>query len=388
MESYALWLTSWYPTTLSPYDGDFIQRHAKAVFLYQKVVVVYVKKDDKGIITKKNKKTISVNSNLTEVVVYYHPKKTGIKFIDRIISFLIYQILYYRTIKEVIREKGVPFLIHAHIIKHIALLCLMLKRKIKKPLIVSEQWTGFLQDNVESFKKENSVYKWLWKKLFKKADQVTVVSKVLGQSLQTLFGIKNFVVVQNVVDTNIFSPSITNKKVDNVFVHISNGFEQKNVPEILQAFNLIKKQGLDFSFHLFVPVQKKLRELIEKLDLKNNIILHGEVPQSKLAETLQESSALILYSQYETFGCVVIEANAVGVPAILSDLEVFREFCIENETCLFAPKNDAIELARVISNFIKWDNNFDNAKIAERTQKLFSFDAVGKQFGSVYRSVL
>ena len=55
MESYALWLTSWYPTILSPYDGDFIQRHAKAVSLQQKVVIVYVKKDDEGIITKKNK---------------------------------------------------------------------------------------------------------------------------------------------------------------------------------------------------------------------------------------------------------------------------------------------------------------------------------------------
>ena len=34
-------------------------------------------------------------------------------------------------IKEVIKEKGDPILIHAHIIKHIALLCLILKKKIK-----------------------------------------------------------------------------------------------------------------------------------------------------------------------------------------------------------------------------------------------------------------
>ena len=93
MESYALWLTSWYPTSIFPYDGDFIQRHAKAVSIHQKVVVVYVKKDDEGIITNKSKKTTSVNNNLKEVVVYYHPKKTGIKFIDRIVSFLIFQIL-------------------------------------------------------------------------------------------------------------------------------------------------------------------------------------------------------------------------------------------------------------------------------------------------------
>ena len=47
MKKYALWLPGWYPTTLAPYDGDFIQRHAKATSLYKNVIVVFVKKEYK-----------------------------------------------------------------------------------------------------------------------------------------------------------------------------------------------------------------------------------------------------------------------------------------------------------------------------------------------------
>ena len=58
MNKNILWLPGWYPNILSPYDGDFIQRHARAVALFQKLTVIYIKKDEKGIVTQ-NKKIIT-----------------------------------------------------------------------------------------------------------------------------------------------------------------------------------------------------------------------------------------------------------------------------------------------------------------------------------------
>ena len=40
--AYILWLPSWYPNKLDPFDGDFIQRHAVAVSAF---VPVHVKVD-------------------------------------------------------------------------------------------------------------------------------------------------------------------------------------------------------------------------------------------------------------------------------------------------------------------------------------------------------
>lgn len=385
-KQYTLWLSSWYPTALSPFDGDFIQRHAKAVSLYDKIVVVYIKKDVEGLVTQKQKLITIENNNLTEHILYYRPLSTGIKPIDKIISFFTYQILYYRTVKNIIKQNGLPQLIHVHIIKHIALLCLLLKRKFKLPIIISEQWTGFLQEQKSAFKKINPFYKWLWKRAFNCANEVTVVSDVLGKSIQTHFGITKYTVVQNVVDTSIFYPDDHREKVSS-FVHISNAFEQKNIPKTLQAFGIVKQSGIDFLLHLFCPVKTELIQLIDKLGLKENVVLHGEVPQTELAKCLQKSDALILFSDYETFGCVVIEANAVGVPAILSDLPVFKEFCIENQTCLFAQKGNEKDLAKTLKLFIENKQSFNREVIATRTKDLYSFEVIGRQFHSIYETL-
>ena len=40
-----LFLASWYPSKVDPFNGDFIERHAKAISLNNQVFAVYVIKD-------------------------------------------------------------------------------------------------------------------------------------------------------------------------------------------------------------------------------------------------------------------------------------------------------------------------------------------------------
>ena len=62
-----LWLTSWYPNRLAPFDGDFIQRHAQAVALLHKIEVLFVVNDLSGKITRHTKEEVYSNGNLTEI---------------------------------------------------------------------------------------------------------------------------------------------------------------------------------------------------------------------------------------------------------------------------------------------------------------------------------
>ena len=67
------------------FDGDFIQRHARAVAGYCSVHVICVIKDvsisGKEPVIKKN-----VTGNLTEEVIYYNSAKTGLSILDRYLS--------------------------------------------------------------------------------------------------------------------------------------------------------------------------------------------------------------------------------------------------------------------------------------------------------------
>jgi hypothetical protein len=129
-----LWLVSWYPNALSPYDGDFIQRHARAVALFQKLTVIYVKKDERGSITKNIKIVSSSERNLTEIIVYYHVPSTKFQLLNKIYSVIKYKNVYRNILKKYISQNGKPDLVHVHVALKAGVNALWLKKKFNIPL--------------------------------------------------------------------------------------------------------------------------------------------------------------------------------------------------------------------------------------------------------------
>jgi glycosyltransferase involved in cell wall biosynthesis len=213
---------------------------------------------------------------------------------------------------------------------------------------------------------------------------ITTVSKCLGDAIQNRFNV-DFQVVPNVVNTELFHPIEKLKNATPRFIHISTNTHQKNTDQILAAFAGVKKMGYDFTIEFYVPDQSQLEPVVEKYQLNSETTLHGEVPQNVLAKHLARADALVLYSRYETFGCVVIEANACGVPAILSDLPVFREYCVENKTVVFANPHDVRALSDAIISFINRRNSFDKNEIAQFAKNNFGYEVVAKQFEDLYK---
>jgi L-malate glycosyltransferase len=66
-------------------------------------------------------------------------------------------------------------------------------------------------------------------------------------------------------------------------------------------------------------LERELRDKVEQLDLTQFVVFRGFLQTNQIAEVLGESLALLLPSIEEQFGNVVIEAQAMGLPTILSD---------------------------------------------------------------------
>ena len=96
---YILWLPSWYPNRLEPYHGDFIQRHARAVSLGENVHVIYVVKDDKGVVTNDILTETNTEDRITQTIVYYRVPSLKFSLVNRIISLQKYFNLYRKAIK-------------------------------------------------------------------------------------------------------------------------------------------------------------------------------------------------------------------------------------------------------------------------------------------------
>jgi glycosyltransferase involved in cell wall biosynthesis len=383
-----LWLVSWYPNALSPYDGDFIQRHARAVALFQKLTVIYVKKDERGSITKNIKIVSSSERNLTEIIVYYHVPSTKFQLLNKIYSVIKYKNVYRNILKKYISQNGKPDLVHVHVALKAGVNALWLKKKFNIPFIVSEHWSGYLPGAKNGVKNLSLIQKKLLGRILNEAKKNTVVSDELGKAIKKQFELNEYTVVQNVVDTDVFFPMLKIKNNVVQFIHISSLDYKKNIPAIIEAFNLVRKKGYEFRFVIIGPGKQDVIELIEMKSLSKFIEYKNEVPQTELASYLRVSDALILYSHYETFGCVVIEANACGVPAILSDLPVFKEYITENENGILVNTDNPVALADAIENFILAKYTFDNKSIGKKTAEKFNYDRIGRQFCQVYENVL
>jgi glycosyltransferase involved in cell wall biosynthesis len=388
MNKNILWLPSWYPNKLSPFEGDFIQRHAIAASLFNSITVIFIKKDQKGIVTKSIKQEKNTTGNLTEIIIYYSSFKTGISLLDRLLSKRKYNYLYKEAIKKNIEDKGKPALVHIHVALNIIRQAFWLKKKYQIPLIITEHWSGYLPEAKVNINNYSSLYIKGLNQLFTKANHITVVSAVLGEAIKHRLGINNYTVIPNVVDIDIFFPIVKKSIAITTFIHASSLDDNKNPPAIIEAFSIVKTQGYTFKLIIYGPSSESVKELVNIKKLQNEVTFKNEVPQHLLAKDMQQADALILYSKYETFGCVVIEANACGIPAILSSLPVFKEYIIENKTGIFANPNDCKNLADKIISFIQQKDSFSPSEISNYTKGKFSYQIVGKQFDELYRSLI
>ena len=381
-----LWLASIYPSKLFPYDGDFIQRHARATALFCEIEVLHIVKDEKGSLTADVKEFVSTNNRLTERIIYYKPVKTSIKILDRLLSSLKYRRISRAAVKKYIADNGKPHFFHLHVAMKAGLTALWAKRKYNIPYLLTEHWGGYLEEAVPNISNYNFVYQHYWKKIITGAIASSFVSAAFQKLMIKKYAIQNTLVIPNVVNTDIFYPA-EKQTADKIrFIHISTMIYQKNSEAILQALALLKDE-VQFEMLFYGPVTVMQENLIVKLGLQNHVSIRGEVPQEVLAKSIQQCNALILYSRFETFGCVLIEANACGIPVIVSELEVFHEIVEEGVNGIFAAGENPEALVEKLREFVKQKDKFDKNLIAGNAAARYNYKKTGQQFFELYNNV-
>lgn len=375
-----LWLASWYPNKREPLSGDFIERHAKAASLYNNIHVIHVVKD---VSLQRADEIVQQSypgySNLRAEIAYYRS--------SRLISIFTYFLLQRKLIKNYIRAIGKPDVVNVHIAYKAGLAALYCKWRYGIPYIVSEQWTIFCPEAKPSFSDEPKVAQWLMKLIYRHATKTTAVSQYLSESLAQRFHITLPVRIPNVADTNIFFPSSQKNNIF-TFVHISVLNYQKSPEQIIDAVKILStKTNIPFRLMMFGPWVDRLKKLIADDELTNLVDYRAEVPHQLLAEEVKKCHALVLYSRFETFGCVVVEALASGLPVIVSDIPVMRELINEYENGLFAGLENASALADKMLWMMEHYSSFNTNKIASESAVNYSYDKIGKMFDDVFKSI-
>ncbi|WP_313113711.1 glycosyltransferase family 4 protein [Aequorivita sediminis] len=157
----------------------------------------------------------------------------------------------------------------------------------------------------------------------KSFDKIIAVSNYT-KSLIAHLKLDNTVVIPNGFALNIPTILQSNTKPVPVLITVGNVTKRKGQHNIINAMPLLLKKYPDLKYHIVgIPTEKKkLEKLMLTLEVEDSVVFFGKVSETEKIKLLQEADVFIMLSETtksgdaEGFGIAILEANALGVPAI------------------------------------------------------------------------
>ncbi|HXR03452.1 MAG TPA: glycosyltransferase family 4 protein [Verrucomicrobiae bacterium] len=99
---------------------------------------------------------------------------------------------------------------------------------------------------------------------------------------------------------------------------------QKGIDDLLATLAGLKQQVPDFRAVIIGKSQDKLEPVTRRMGLSENVTFSGLVSEEEKFRLLKSSRVFVMPSRYESWGIVVGEAIASGVPVVAYDLPCYR----------------------------------------------------------------
>lgn len=378
-----LFISSWYPTRITPTIGNFVEKHAESVALFANVDVLHVCFDPS--LKERKEYSVEKKNNLTVHRIYLKKQPFCIHVISGIFKLIKIVHYYYYGYRLIYKDRSKPDIIHANVLVPIGFIAYLFKFTKKIPYIITEHWTGYLQKDT----KPKIKFLFLHRIFAKKASALTPVTNNLAEAMKS-FSIKgNFVTIPNVVDTAIFLLRKENITSVKHILHVSTlDDKQKNFSGIISALSMLVKKRDDFildivsegNYNQFLPE-------VKAAGLENKIIFHGLKQSAEVAAIMQQCVFLILFSNYENFPCVIAEAMACGLPVLSTDVGGIAEH-VNEKTGVMIKKGDTDALVFQIDKMLDSCRNYDAASIRNYAVNVFSYKVIGKQYVQLYNNIL
>ncbi len=140
------------------------------------------------------------------------------------------------------------------------------------------------------------------------------------------------------------------------FIFVGRLVRDKGINELVEAFERLNKEYPKTRLLLVGPQEPELDplkpETIAKIDNNKNIEAVGQ--QSDVRPWLAASDVFVFPSYREGFPNVVIEAGAMCLPSIVTDINGSREIIIEGKNGAIIPPRDADALYMAMKSFLEY----------------------------------
>ena len=138
------------------------------------------------------------------------------------------------------------------------------------------------------------------------------------------------------------------------FIFVGRLVRDKGINELVRAFSQLNAQYLHTRLLLVGPYEENLDPLEPETiaEIENNKAIEAVGRQNDVRPWLAASDAFVFPSYREGFPNVVIEAGAMGLPSIVTDINGSREIIMDGENGIIIPPRISDTLFRAMEVFV------------------------------------
>ncbi len=310
-----------------------------------------------GILSKKGYKTVVITNEHDEV------KIDGVKVVDCLSKKHRFYIL--EMVHELIRAFSIrrtladikPDIVHVHSFDYIHPLMIALVNRVLNGfpnLIVSTWGTDVVSVPGIPISWRGRLSQRL---LLKQAKKITATTNFLAKETAKLAPPdKKIHVIPFGIDCDLFRRKEDQKEKSSIHLGYIKHLAPKYGPDdLIKALAIIAKSFPDI--HLTMAgqgnMELELKSMAANLGVEKNITFPGYIPYDKVPEAFSNMDIFVMPSLSETFGVAAVEAQAMEIPVVATNIGGIPEAVSDGETGILVEAGKPEKLADAIMRLIK-----------------------------------
>ena len=281
---------------------------------------------------------------------------------------------------QIERERGPIHLVHAHVSHPAGFVAAELARLLGLRLVVSEHMSPFPFDDMRGA--DGRPFPDVLSPL-QSAARVTAVSRAHAASIARYVD-RPIDVLPNFIDGSRFAPGTHDRGEPFHFLSVGHLVPQKGFDVLLRALAISHAAG--DRFHLTIVgkgyEEAALRGIARELGLEGSVTWLGAPDRSTMPDVYRAADGFVLASRHESFGVVVIEALASGLPVVATRCGGPEEI-VTPECGILAPPEDPAALAEAMRQLAQ--RRFERSAIREYFESSYAASAVVPRLEALYR---
>jgi phosphatidylinositol alpha-mannosyltransferase len=204
----------------------------------------------------------------------------------------------------------------------------------------------------------------------------------------------DFRIIPNGIDADEFARAVGRKRVAGRICFIGRPEKRKGVEVLLEAFIELRRRRPDATLSVIGATQGQLREVMHangsgRVDL-SGIEASGWATDEEKIEQLAQAEVVCAPSlSSESFGIVLVEAMAAGVPVVASDLPGYRSVLQAGAAGRLVRPNDPMRLADALGGLLDDPGERSRLVVAGLARaREFAWEGVTDQLLAAYDEAL